>query len=172
MEKEINKIKIRKMTEEDILKIDSNFIEQGWGTRLQVLKEYLVEQQRGQRVVLVAEMTGDVAGYVTLMKLAKNGPYKNVHPEVADFNVFEKYQQLGIGNKLLDGIEEEAKVFSTVITLGVGLHKGYGAAQRIYIKRGYIPDGSGVWYNNENLEMNEPCFNNDDLAIYLAKEIG
>lgn len=54
--------------------------------------------------------------------------------------------------------------------LGVGLHSGYGSAQRMYIKRGYIPDGSGVWYNNMLLEQNAQCRNDDDLVLYLIKE--
>ena len=64
-----------------------------------------------------------------------------------------------------------AKAISEVITLGVGLHKGYGPAQRIYVKRGYIPDGTGVWYQNKNIDNNEPCFNDDDLALYLSKKL-
>ena len=52
----------------------------------------------------------------------------------------------------------------------VGLHSGYGAAQRLYIKRGYIPDGSGVWYRNQPLEMNATIQNNDDLVLYLSKK--
>jgi hypothetical protein len=51
------------------------------------------------------------------------------------------------------------------------MHKGYGSAQRMYVKRGYIPDGTGLWYNNKNLEMNETCINNDELAIYLSKAL-
>lgn len=41
------------------------------------------------------------------------------------------------------------KEYSSTICLGVGLHYGYGAAQRMYVKRGYIPDGSGVWFNGK-----------------------
>ena len=34
-----------------------------------------------------------------------------------------------------------------------------------------MPDGSGVWYRNENLKPYAPCVNNDDLVLYLYKEI-
>ncbi len=68
-------------------------------------------------------------------------------------------------------IEFKAKKYSSIIYLGVGLHKGYGKAQRLYIKRGYIPDGSGLWYKNKQLEQNEACINNDELIIYLSKKI-
>lgn len=40
----------------------------------------------------------------------------------------------------------QAAETSDTVCLGVGLHSGYGAAQRMYVLRGYVPDGSGVWY--------------------------
>ena len=56
-------------------------------------------------------------------------------------------------------------------TLAVGVHSGYGAAQRIYVKRGYIPDGTGVWYQGKQLEQYAPCVNDDDLLLFMAKEV-
>lgn len=42
----------------------------------------------------MAELDGHIAGYVTLVRKAKNGPFQASElPEVADFNVFEKYQK-------------------------------------------------------------------------------
>ena len=38
------------------------------------------------------------------------------------------------------------------------------------MKRGYMPDGTGVWYRNQPLEMNATIQNNDDLVLYLSKE--
>lgn len=55
-----------------------------------------------------------------------------------------KYQKRGIGNKILEVAEKLAKQYAGLVSLSVGLHYGYGTAQRIYVKRGYIPDGSGV----------------------------
>ena len=43
--------------------------------------------------------------------------------------------------------------------LAVGVHSGYGAAQKIYVKREYIPDGSGVWYKVKQLEQYASCCN-------------
>lgn len=83
--------------------------------------------------------------------------------------MLQKYQRQGIGTAILDFIETSVKAYSSKICLGVGLHYGYGAAQRMYIKRGYIPDGSGVWYNNEILEQYASCNNNDELILYLSK---
>ncbi len=48
---------------------------------------------------------------------------------------------------------------------------GYGSAQRMYVKRGYIPDGSGVWYQNAVCPAYGPCANDDDLVLYLSKKL-
>jgi hypothetical protein len=39
---------------------------------------------------------------------------------------------------------------SGVVGIGVGLHPSYNAAQRLYVKRGYIPDARGITYITED----------------------
>ena len=161
---------IRKMQESDIKNLSRGFISQGWPSREEILTRYFKEQESGEREVLVAEVEGAVAGYITILPSAKHGPFAEVYPELSDFNVFEPFRNQGIGNQLLEEAEKRVKFVSSKVTLGVGLHLGYGPAQRLYIRRGYIPDGSGVWYRNQPLEMNATIQNNDDLVLYLSKK--
>ena len=160
---------MRKMQESDIKDLSRGFISQGWPGREEILARYFLEQESGEREVLVAEVEGAVAGYITILPDAKQGPFAGMAPELSDFNVFETFQNQGIGNLLMEEAEKRVKLVSDKVTLGVGLHSGYGPAQRLYIKRGYIPDGSGVWYRNQPLEMNATSQNNDDLVLYLSK---
>ena len=162
---------IREMQESDIKDLSQGFINQGWPGREEILARYFLEQECGEREVLVAEVEGSLAGYITILPCAKQGPFAEIYPELSDFNVFEPFQNQGIGNLLLEEAEKRVKLISNKVTLGVGLHSGYGAAQRLYIKRGYIPDGTGVWYRNQPLEMNATIQNNDDLVLYLSKEL-
>ena len=162
---------IRKMIESDIQHLSQGFINQGWPGREEILARYFLEQKSKEREVLVAEIDGVVAGYITILPIAKHGPFAGMSPELSDFNVFEPFQNQGIGNLLLEEAEKRVKLISDKVTLGVGLHSGYGPAQRLYIKRGYIPDGTGVWYRNQPLEMNATIQNNDDLVLYLSKEL-
>ena len=161
---------IRKMQESDIKNLSQGFINQGWPGREEILARYFLEQECGEREVLVAEVEGALAGYITILPCAKQGPFAEINPELSDFNVFEPFQNQGVGNQLLEEAEKRVKHISDKVTLGVGLHSGYGPAQRLYMKRGYIPDGSGVWYRNQSLEMNATIQNNDDLVLYLSKE--
>ena len=163
---------IRNMIKSDIESLSHGFMNQGWPAREEILASYFWEQASGDIEILVAEIDGAVAGYVTILPLAKHGPFAEVYPELSDFNVFESFRNQGIGNQLLEEAEKRVKFVSSKVTLGVGLNLGYGPAQRLYIRRGYIPDGTGVWYRNQPLEMNATSQNNDDLVLYLVKEFG
>ena len=162
---------IRKMQESDIKDLSRGFISQGWPSREEILTRYFKEQESGEREVLVAEIDGAVAGYVTILPSAKHGPFAEVYPELSDFNVFEPFRNQGVGNQLLEEAEKRVKLVSIKVSLGVGLHSGYGAAQRLYIKRGYIPDGTGVWYQNHQPAMNAVCEDIGELVLYLSKNL-
>ncbi|KXT92206.1 acetyltransferase, GNAT family [Streptococcus oralis] len=162
---------IRKMQESDIKDLSRGFISQGWPSREEILTRYFKEQECGEREVLVAEVESALAGYITILPCAKQGPFAEIYPELSDFNVFEPFQNQGIGNLLLEEAEKRVRLISDKVTLGVGLHSGYGPAQRLYIKRGYIPDGTGVWYQNHQPAMNAVCEDIGELVLYLSKNL-
>ena len=162
---------IRKMQESDIQDLSRGFNSQGWPSREEILTRYFKEQESGEREVLIADLTSAVAGYITILPTAKQGPFAGMAPELSDFNVFEPFQNQGIGNLLLEEAEKRVRLISDKVTLGVGLHSGYGPAQRLYIKRGYIPDGTGVWYQNHQQAMNAVCEDIGELVLYLSKNL-
>lgn len=112
-----------------------------------------------------------MAGICTLVLHPSDGPFAKMgHAEIVDLGVFFHLHKLGIGNKLLDVAEAEAFKLSDTVYLAVGVHSGYGPAQRIYVNRGYNFDGSGVWYQGNQLEQYAPCVNDDDLLLYMSKK--
>lgn len=70
---------------------------------------------------------------------------------------------------MMDVVEQLAQKYADKVYLSFGLHSGYGQAQGMYVKRGYIPDGTGVWYKDKICEPYEPICNDDDLQIYMYK---
>ncbi|MCL2559871.1 MAG: GNAT family N-acetyltransferase [Turicibacter sp.] len=168
----VAKVIYRHIKWEDIDGIISGFVAQGWEKPRAVIEGYVTEQEQGVRLVVVAEVDGQMAGYVTLLRKAVAVPFTNQEmPEIKDFVVFEKYQSQGIGNQLLAGIEKEAAAFANEICLGVGLHAGYGAAQRLYVKRGYVPDGTGIWSGRVPAKPYAMVENDDELVMYLSKKL-
>ena len=58
------------------------------------------------------------------------------------------------------------------VGISVGLHTGYGAAQRLYAQRGYVPDGHGVVRNGKAVAEGERIALDDDSVLYLTKVLG
>jgi len=146
---------------------------QGWqGASPDKLNERIAQREKGECVLLAAEFNGEQAGYVALYWDASAGAFKGMKiPEVVDFNVLVKFRRNGIGTKMLDVCEELAKTKGDRVCLGVGLYTDYGNAQRMYVKRGYVPDGSGVWWQDRICQPYENCCNDDDLVLYLSKDL-
>lgn len=165
-------IVIRPMEERDIDVICREEAAQGWHPEPMKYRMRLDHMAKGKSFAWVAEYAGEVAGYNNLYLEVENGPFagKGI-PEVVDLGVFERFRKRGIGGALMDAAEEKACEFSEEICIGVGLHSGYGSAQRMYVKRGYIPDGSGVWFQNKVCLEYTPCMNDDDLVLYLSKKL-
>lgn len=163
-------ILIRNMEQKDIQIITDEEIAQGWHATTEKYEMRFKHQTEGKSIALVAEYKGNIAGYINVYPNSEWGAFANKgYPEIVDFGVLEKYRRRGIGNKLMDIAEKIASEYSNIVYLGVGLHHGYGSAQRMYVKRGYIPDGTGVWYGEKICEQYADCCNDDDLVLYMSK---
>ena len=169
---ENGEILIRDMVKQDAQIITDGEIAQGWHQTVEKYEMRLRHQAEGRSVSLVAEYQGNVAGYINVYPHSEWGAFAHQgYPEIVDFGVLEKYRRNGIGSKLMDVAEEIAARYADTVYLGVGLHHGYGSAQRMYVKRGYIPDGSGVWYGEQVCPQYSDCCNDDDLVLYLSKKL-
>ena len=80
-----------------------------------------------------------------------------------------RYWAFGIGR--LNVAEAQAARRHCVVGIGVGLHAGYNAAQRLYALRGYIPDGRGVTYRDQYVGQYVPVVLDDDLVLHLTKQL-
>lgn len=163
---------VRNMEQEDAQAITDAEIEQGWDASVSKYQNRLKDQQEGIAISLVAEYQGRPVGYLNIYPDNTWGAFAGKgYPEIVDFGVLEKYRNQGIGTVLMDIAEKISAEYADTVYLGVGLHGGYGSAQRMYVKRGYIPDGSGVWYQDKICKPNEKCMNDDDLVLYLSKKL-
>ena len=55
--------------------------------------------------------------------------------------------------------------------LAVGLHRSYGAAQRLYARLGYMPDGYGVTYDREAVVPGDFRAVDDELCLMMVKTL-
>ena len=137
---------IKPLKKTDITTIVTAFKKSGWQIKpASVFEQYLDEQEQYKRICLVAFVGEKFAGYVTLKWQSdyKNFADDNI-PEISDLNVLPSFRNKGIGSALIKKCEECAAKRSNIVGIGVGLYPDYGSAQRLYIKRGYLP----VYFSN------------------------
>jgi len=168
----VNEIRVREMIDNDSDIISKAFLNQGWNKPISQYIQYLQETREGKRTILIAEYKGEFAGYVTILWESGYPPF-STHgiPEIADFNVLKKFQRQGIGNMLMKTAEQYVAKHTGIVGIGVGLMSDYGAAQILYVKRGYIPDGLGIFYKGQHLKYGEQAQVDDDLVLYFTKPV-
>ena len=165
-------LKLREIRNEDCQLISEAFQEQGWDKPISQYEQYYKLQEKGERDVIIAEVNNEFAGYLTIKWTSHYDPFReNSIPEIADFNVLKKYQRLGIGTSLMDEAEKRIKRISKYVGIGFGVYKDYGAAQILYINRGYKPDGNGLVRNSVPLKYGEVITIDDSIVFCLIKKL-
>ncbi|MBN9388970.1 MAG: GNAT family N-acetyltransferase [Chloroflexi bacterium] len=165
-------ISVNTLTESYCERISAAFAAQGWNKLEAGYLNLLKEIQLGHRAMLVAEVEGEFAGYVTVVWNADYPPFREAAiPEISDFKVLKRFQRQGIGSALLDEAERLIGQRSKVAGIGVGLYADYGTAHRLYIKRGYLPDGRGLFQDGRILTYGDQATVNDDLALYFTRNL-
>jgi ribosomal protein S18 acetylase RimI-like enzyme len=165
-------IRIHLLQKSDIQPIAAAFAQLGWDKPASQYERYLKEQQTGERLVLVASDGGIFAGYLTILW---ESPYPFFWqagiPEIVDFNVLPKFRRQGIGTRLMEEAETRIAERSPLAGIGVGMTADYGAAQILYVKQGYIPDGRGLIKDGQLLTYGDRIIFDDGLAIYFTKSL-
>jgi GNAT superfamily N-acetyltransferase len=163
-------LSVRALEIGDIDKIAAAFAAIGWYKPAAQYERYLAEQDRDERDVLVARCDGAFSGYLTIVWHSEYPPFSESGiPEIADLNVLPERRRHGIGARLLDLAERRIADRSLLAGIGVGMDPDYGAAQRLYVKRGYIPDGRGLTYQRRPLAWGDSVRVDDDLVLYFTK---
>ncbi|HEU4576823.1 MAG TPA: GNAT family N-acetyltransferase [Polyangiaceae bacterium] len=166
------RLRVRPLLERDAAVISQAFRAVGMHKSVHQFEQYLAEQQQSIRQCWVAHVDGRFAGYVTLHwnPLYPGIAGKGV-PEIQDLNVLPSYRRQGIATRLLDRAEQSAAARATSVAVGVGLLPGDSAAQRLYGRRGYIPDGLGVTYEDRFVEAGELVRFDHELVLHLIKPL-
>lgn len=136
-------------------------------------KKYYAEQKANIRTVCIAKVQDEFVGYGSLLNVSEYPNFKNDGvPEIHDVWVSEAYRGNGIGKRLVQYLEKLAQQENhKQIGIGVGLYQDYGRAQKLYVHLGYVPDGLGVTYKYQPVVPGDPYPADDDLVIWLKKDL-
>lgn len=93
--------------------------------------------------------------------------------EIQDLYIHPDFRRRGLARYLIAHCEQNAKdAGHSQIGISVGLHSGYGPAQRLYAGMGYMPDGNGIAYDNQGVTPHSKPYPIDDyLCLMMVKEL-
>jgi ribosomal protein S18 acetylase RimI-like enzyme len=168
----VTDIAIRAMTVSDARVLADAFAAQGWDTPVDRYLGYVRDQAKGSRDAMVASLQGEIAGYVTIRWSSEYAPFRvEGIPEIQDLNVLQRFQRRAIATHLVDAAEERIALRSPTAGIGVGMDASYGAAQRMYTRRGYVPDGLGLTHRGRHVAWGDLVPVDDDLVLYLTRQL-
>ncbi len=125
------------------------------------------------RLLFIIESQDEVVGYGILNWAPKYAYFmaENI-PEIQDISVLPEFRNRGLASYLIAHCEDLAREKGcAMIGLGVGLNARFGAAQRLYAKLGYMPDGFGVTYDRQGVAAGEFKPVDDQLCIMMVKSL-
>jgi GNAT superfamily N-acetyltransferase len=167
-----NDLSIREMEPDDVPMISSAFSAIGWNKPEGRCNRYCKEQEAGKRVVLVAFVIGEFAGYGNIVWKSDYPPFREQSiPEIWDLLVLPSFRRRGIASAIMDRAEAMISKRSDTVGVGFGLYVDYGPVQRMYVLRGYVPDGQGCTYQHEPVCGGQQVGADDDLVLWLTKRL-
>ena len=127
--------------------------------------------ERGK--ILAVQKGTMLLGYVFFNCQPKYNLYKRLGiAEIQDLNVHPDHRRQGYATMLIQACENVAAAAGdNMIGISVGLTADYGAAQRLYNKLGYEPDGNGVTYDRQVVTHGAKMPVDDDLCLMLIKTL-
>jgi GNAT superfamily N-acetyltransferase len=163
------------MQESDVDELAEAF--ESWPKPRTTFERYWTEAGSGERDVLVAMLDDQVSGYVTIRWRSPYPVFVAAGiPEIQDFNVLADFRRQGIGTALMNSAEQAIVAAGHDRSgIGVGLYADYGPAQRMYVKRGYVPDGAGVMVGSRAPRPPRPGTTvrvDDELVLMFTKALG
>ncbi len=144
-----------------------------WNADPVLWQGYLAEAARDCRIVLLAFRGRHAVGYGTLLWQSDYSPFRQAGtPEINNLVVAQSARGGGIATAMIGRFEHlAASAGRSAIGLGVGLYADYGAAQRLYVRLGYVPDGRGITYGEKPVAPDQTVRVDDDLILWLTKSL-
>lgn len=133
----------------------------------------LDSQDSGMMHVAIGRQGADLVGYGYL-SFESVCPFFRERdiPEIGDLRVAERCRRRGVAAAMIGYFECLAiSRGASQIGLGVGLYADYGAAQRLYARLGYVPDGRGMTYQHAPVAGGATVRADDDLLLWLVKSL-
>lgn len=141
------------------------------GDRNQALS-HLAGHREGEADTFLAYAGRSLAGFLTIRWQSDYPGFRDQNiPLIQQLEVFPPFQRRGIASQLMEHAERLIATRARQAGIVVGLFDAYGPAQRLYAKRGYVPDGRGACQAQRPLKHGESITIDHDLILWMTKEL-
>ena len=135
--------------------------------------EHLSDHPSGRGSSFVAMVGDQVIGIVTITWRSRYAGFRDRGiPLLHQISVAQGYRRQGVATRLMDAAEQLARDRGiAILGITVGLFDEYGPAQRMYARRGYVPDGRGACLGAVPVAEGDEVVLGHDLILWLTKDL-
>jgi GNAT superfamily N-acetyltransferase len=130
------------------------------------------DHENGASTTILGYEAGRLVGIVTIRWHARYPPFRDKNiPLIQNIEIRYQDRGRGLGGQMLERAEQEIAQRSPLAGICVGLFDEYGPAQRLYARRGFVPDGRGVCQGHRPLKHGESLVVEHDILLWLVKDV-
>lgn len=143
-----------------------------FGGDMPTIDENFLEHEDGASTTILGYEAGRLIGIVTIRWYSNYPPFREQQiPLIQNIEIRYEDRGRGLGNQMLERAEQEIAWRSALAGLCVGIFADYGPAQRLYARRGFVPDGRGVCHGHTPLQHGQQITVEHDLLLWLVKDV-
>lgn len=136
------------------------------------IEENFQDHANGASTTILGYEAGRLVGIVTIRWHSRYPPFRDRQiPLIQNIEIRYEDRGRGIGDQMMERAEQEIALRSPLAGICVGIFDAYGPAQRLYVKRGFVPDGRGVCNPQTPLQEGQQITVDHDLLLWLVKDV-
>jgi ribosomal protein S18 acetylase RimI-like enzyme len=136
------------------------------------IEEHFQDHENGASTTILGYEAGRLVGIITIRWQSRYPLFRERQiPLIQNIEIRYEDRGRGLGNQMLERAEREIARRSHLAGLVVGISGDYGPAQRLYARRGYVPDGRGVCRQFTPLKNGDVVTVDHDLLLWLVKDV-
>ena len=138
----------------------------------QRLAGYMSDIQDGARSVWTIQQDDRISGMVTVRWQSDYKGFRGM-PEIIDLYIWQDERRRGLATQLMQHVEQDlrARDFAHV-GLSVGLLPEDAPAWHFYFQRGYQFDGTGAWWQGQNVtSLSVIDLSADPVLLMMVKNL-
>jgi GNAT superfamily N-acetyltransferase len=172
VEREGAKLRFRVVSPQEIAHVKQEVKAAFFSGEETTINAHFEDHENGESTTILGYESERLVGIVTIRWHCRYPAFRDRQiPLIQNIEIRYEDRGRGLGNQMLERAEQEIARRSPLAGLVVGISEEYGPAQRLYARRGYIPDGRGVCRQFTPLKIGDAVTVDHDLLLWLVKEV-